>query len=141
MVALILLKLFAASLTVAAKPIEIRFEGFRSEKGFLAISIFSEEQKAGFPGDQSKAFRKYYRNLLEQDAGVIRDDLPEGTYAISALHDENGDTKLETNFLGIPQEGFGFSMNPRILMGSPAFERAKFHTEDTQKIEIRIKYF
>lgn len=52
-------------------------------------------------------------------------DLPSGDYALSVIHDENGNRKLDT-FARIPREGFGFSRNPAIRLGPPRFADARF---------------
>ena len=31
------------------------------------------------------------------------------------MHDENDNNQLDTNFLGIPSEGYGFSNNPNVM--------------------------
>lgn len=53
-------------------------------------------------------------------------DLPPGRYAVRVLHDENGNGRLDTNVLGMPTEGYGFSNNPRVLMRAATFEEAAF---------------
>ncbi len=66
--------------------------------------------------------------------------LPYGDYAIAVLHDENGNGKLDT-MMGIPREGFGFSRNPGLMAGPPAFARAHFVVAAPKLSEvIRIKY-
>ena len=52
-------------------------------------------------------------------------DLPSGTYAVSVMHDENGNGSLDSNFLGMPVEGYGFSNDPRV-MRKATFEEAAF---------------
>ena len=51
-----------------------------------------------------------------------------GTYAIVAFHDENGNGRLDTNFLGIPSESWCTSRNAKALFGPPSFSGAKFLT-------------
>ena len=68
-------------------------------------------------------------------------DLAPGKYAISIIHDENNNDKLDTNFIGIPKEGFGFSNNPRIMFGPPSFEKASFEINQAHVILIEMKYF
>jgi uncharacterized protein (DUF2141 family) len=41
-------------------------------------------------------------------------------------HDENKNGKLDTNFLGIPTEDYGYSNNVSAWFGPPSWERAKF---------------
>ena len=58
-------------------------------------------------------------------------DLPEGEYAISVFHDENDNGKLDSNFMGIPKEPYGFSNNASGFMGPPKWEDAKILVTDT----------
>ncbi|MBO6525165.1 MAG: DUF2141 domain-containing protein [Balneolaceae bacterium] len=53
-------------------------------------------------------------------------DLPFGEYAIAVYHDKNKNGKLDTNFLGIPKEDYGFSNNARGKFGPASWEDAKF---------------
>ena len=55
-------------------------------------------------------------------AQVVFLGLPPGRYALRAFADENGNTKLDTNMLGIPTERYGFSNDARGTMGPPDFE-------------------
>ncbi len=69
-------------------------------------------------------------------------DVPHGSYAASVLHDENKDGELETGMLGIPKEGVGFSNDPRIIKGTPSFEKTRFEfNEGNREVEIAVKYF
>jgi uncharacterized protein (DUF2141 family) len=65
------------------------------------------------------------RTLPANQAARIGFDIPPGAYALSAIHDENGNGRLDTS-LGIPREGFGFSNNPHIWFGPPSFAAARF---------------
>ena len=69
-------------------------------------------------------------------------DLKEGTYAVAVIDDQNGNTKLDKDFLGIPEEGFGISNNPivSITTGTPNFEDASFSLTEDRTIEIDMKY-
>jgi outer membrane protein len=52
-------------------------------------------------------------------------DVPPGDYALVVHHDENGNRRIDRNFVGIPREPLGFSngYQPR---GPPVFGRASF---------------
>ena len=65
-------------------------------------------------------------------------DVPFGTYAVSAFHDENDNLDLDTNFLGIPTEEYGFSNNARGTFGPPDYEEAAFRL-NTTKLTIKIE--
>ena len=65
-----------------------------------------------------------------------------GEYAVSVIHDENDNRKLDRNFVGIPTEGIGFSRNPVLAFGPPSFKSSEFAavSGDTSAT-IRMKYF
>ena len=52
--------------------------------------------------------------------------LPPGSYAIAAYHDANGNGELDTNWMGIPKEGWCTSRNVRPKWGAPKWEKARF---------------
>ena len=56
-------------------------------------------------------------------------DLKPGIYSVMVMHDENGNGQLDSNILGIPKEGYGFSNNPRV-MRRPSFDETKFEVKD-----------
>ncbi len=62
-----------------------------------------------------------------------------GAYAVIAIHDLNENRELDTNFLGIPSEPYGFSNNPSTRFGPPDFEEAAFQLESNKKITVRLK--
>ncbi len=71
--------------------------------------------------------------------GLIHGMKP-GTYAVSLVHDENANGKLDTKAM-IPGEGFGFSRNPMILFGPPSFGGAKFTLDANGGAQaIKMKY-
>ncbi|HGM5960334.1 TPA: DUF2141 domain-containing protein [Stenotrophomonas maltophilia] len=49
--------------------------------------------------------------------------VPAGSYAVLLTHDENDNGKLDTNLVGMPVEGYGFSNNPQV-MRKPTFDEA-----------------
>jgi uncharacterized protein (DUF2141 family) len=67
-------------------------------------------------------------------------DAPPGAYALSVIHDENGNGRLDTR-LGIPREGFAFSNNPRIWFGPPSFASARFQlSPGGTALNVQMKY-
>lgn len=57
-------------------------------------------------------------------AQFVFKDLPAGDYAVMVTHDENGNGQLDSNVLGMPVEGYGFSNNPNV-MRKPTFDEAR----------------
>ena len=67
------------------------------------------------------------------------EDLPYSQYAVKVFHDENTNSELDTNFLGIPTEDYGFSNNVRGTFGPADYDDAKFLFEQTEmKMEISV---
>jgi uncharacterized protein (DUF2141 family) len=62
----------------------------------------------------------------------------DGTYAVSAFHDANGNGKLDTNFIGIPKEAVAMSNNPRV-MGPPRFKPSLFEVAGRTAITLRFQ--
>jgi uncharacterized protein (DUF2141 family) len=73
---------------------------------------------------QAKTTRRL--NASKGDLEIVIHDLHAGKYAIASYHDENGNGKLDTNALGIPEEGYGFSNDARGTFGPPKFSEAAF---------------
>lgn len=67
-------------------------------------------------------------------------DLPAGEYALVAYQDENGNGRLDKNFMGIPREPVGFS-NRYWPQGAPTFTRAAFQLGEgeTKSLDIELK--
>jgi uncharacterized protein (DUF2141 family) len=127
---------------MAATPsqkLTLLINGLRSEDGVVCVSLFSSED--GFPRDGTKAIRNSCVPITDTPLAVSF-DVPYGNYAVSLLHDENQDGRLNTGFLGIPREGIGFSNNPRIIAGTPSFATTKFEfMQGSDDVQVNIKYF
>lgn len=118
-----------------------RVTGARNTKGKIIISLFRDAE--GFPGDASRIVRQQMVDVepATMSGQVTFKDLPQGTFAVSVLHDENENGKMDKNFLGIPREGYGTSNNPGKKMRAPRFDEAKFELSETgQVVEIRLIY-
>ena len=64
-------------------------------------------------------------------------DLAGGDYALVVYHDENGNGRLDRNFIGIPREPLGFSNSYR-PKGPPTFSRAAFRLEKDEAKTIDV---
>ena len=77
----------------------------------------------------------YIQTIKNKKCTIIIKNLKPGKYAFKYFHDENSDKELETNWLGIPDEGYGFSNNATGTFGPPDFEDMIFEVKGdvTQK--------
>ena len=67
-------------------------------------------------------------------------DLPPGEFALMVYVDENGNGRLDKNFIGIPCEPLGFS-NRYWPQGPPVFRRAAFRLDEgeTRTFDIELR--
>lgn len=120
-----------------ATGIDLTFENVRSARGILRLCL--SRNPAHYP-DCSGDPQARQVNIPAGRGSFRFDNLPQGTYALTALHDENGNGKLDT-FLGIPREGFAFSNNPRIGFGPPSYQKVRFSIGSARAlIRLQFKY-
>lgn len=119
--------------------VEVKIAGLRSDSGHAIIAIFRRE--GGFPS-HTKAWKTLSAPISSGTASVLIPDLPAGAYAISVLHDENGNGQVDTNWIGLPAEGVGVSNNAKGFMGPPSYEDAVFHLKAGATVHqsIRVMY-
>ncbi len=119
--------------------IQIKVSGLKNKSGQLGILIFTS--KEGFPSDWQKAYKQILIPVTGDKAEYTFTGLPYGKYAVSVMHDENKNKKLDTNFIGIPKEGYGVSNNATGSMGPPKFEDAAFNLDrDIISTDIKVNY-
>ena len=93
----------------------------RSDEGQVLVALF-----AGPDGFPSKQHAFAWRVVPARDAGAtaVFGEVPAGPVAVAIVHDENGNGRLDTSFIGMPKEGYGFSRGARGRFGPPDFEDA-----------------
>ena len=142
------LHLFALTLFLVAPPsfgvaqsdgskLTIEVSNIKTQKGSIRLAVFDNEED--FLGEN--VVTGMITKVTNTGTMTISlENLPEGNYAISLYHDKNDNGNLDTNFLGIPNEPYGFSNNARGRFGPPKFEKAKFaFTPLMRTIRIRVK--
>ena len=69
-------------------------------------------------------------------------NVPPGTYAAQAFHDENSNGRLDRTLLGLPREAMGFSNNAPLRLGPPSFATAAFPVSgDVTPISFALRYY
>lgn len=121
-----------------------RIEGIalnvRDHTGGLGCRLFASE--VGFPQEASAAIAVVGVPLATSEAGCTFEGLAAGTYALVMLHDENGNRTLDTNFFGMPIEGYGVSNNVTHMMRAPSWEESHFTLAagEQKRLEIQLRY-
>jgi uncharacterized protein (DUF2141 family) len=137
----LILALGAAMLAGAGQPgghVSLTVTGLRSTKGQVLVCLMREA--ADFP-DCSGSADARTAIVPATRPQVTFADLAQGRYAISVLHDENGNGRADKTLGFIPREGFGFSRDARVRFGPPKFGEAAF-TIDGRDVNqsIRMRY-
>jgi uncharacterized protein (DUF2141 family) len=103
---------------VSAGELRVTVRGVPSAEGDVRVALYATPE----------AFEKRERTFgmvtpaREGNVEVVFSDLPPGRYGVVAIHDANGNGKLDMNLLGIPTEPYGFGNDAKIKLAPPAFE-------------------
>jgi uncharacterized protein (DUF2141 family) len=116
--------------------IHVKIQNISNSTGAIACALFQSPK--GFPKD----FLRFATNITiikiqESQATCHFSDIPSGNYAMAVIHDANMNGKLDTNWMGAPKEGFGFSNNAEALLSAPSFTAASFQY-DGQNIDMTM---
>jgi uncharacterized protein (DUF2141 family) len=111
--------------------LDIEIVGIRNNTGKIMLQLFDENQ-----------------NVLTQEMSPVQENkcsfsikiLVRGKYAVRYYHDENLDEKMDTNLVGKPTEGYGFSNNVTGKFGPPPFEKWLFEITADKKITLKPTY-
>jgi uncharacterized protein (DUF2141 family) len=101
----------------------IILSGFENNDGVAIIALSNSQENYE---KEAEPYRGNQSEIVEKTATWIVNGLPFGEYAIKVFHDEDEDKEMDTNFLGIPSEDYGFSNNARGTFGPASWEEAKF---------------
>lgn len=113
-----------------AGDLTVTITDIRVNKGTLKVAVVNSE--AGWNNQEKPvAFQEVVVDdkAVADKAVIVRFKLPAGSYGVQVMHDENDNGKLDTNVMGIPVEGYGFSNNP-VVMRRANFSEAKFDVAD-----------
>ena len=125
---------------VLAADLAVEVQGIRSGDGRLFVAVHTPETKDAFPSGAG-TFVAFQQRAHAGTLRFVLHDLPPGTYAVNAFHDENDNGELDTNLLGIPTEGFGFANDPDTSFGPPDFEAAAVNLGDTSQAAVMTLHY
>ena len=118
----------------------VEIDGLKNKQGQVCASIFASSE--GFPSNGDRGLQKQCTKITSTPLSITFENLKAGSYAVAVFHDQNNDGTLNSNVLGIPSEGFGFSTNPEIRTRAAKFSEAAFLVAGPNtNIQIQLKYF
>jgi uncharacterized protein (DUF2141 family) len=126
-----------ATLPAQASTLLITVTGVRNAHGHIRVAVC----------DKADFLKPHCPHTGQAQAApgavlVVVPDVPPGTYAAQAFHDENDNGQIDRNIFGIPTEGLGFSNNAKMFFGPPHFDTAAFpFTGATLHITFSLRYY
>jgi uncharacterized protein (DUF2141 family) len=120
--------------------IHVKVLNIRNNVGTVDCALF--ESAEGFPVHVlHSATNVMVIKIRSTQARCDFEDIPQGTYALAVVHDENMNGVLDTNWAGLPTEGYGFSNDATALLGPPTFFAASFPYDGrTLNLTISLNY-
>lgn len=120
----------------AQNRITVQVSNFENNKGTCLVCLYNSA--VAFSG-KGEPLAKATVSINNKTATATFDNVPEGTYAVSVIHDANNNRKFDTNFLGIPKEGYGASKNKLPFAAAPKFDENKFTVSGNGLTTVNIK--
>lgn len=107
-----------------ADTLTVAVAGVRGEQGAIRVAVCTEQE----------FLKPRCALVVSADASpgtvtVVLPDVTPGVYAVQAYHDVNGNKTIDRSFLGIPNEGVGFSNGAPMVFGPPSFADAAVRVE------------
>jgi uncharacterized protein (DUF2141 family) len=91
--------------------------------GMLRLGLYDE---ARYPDDDATPVATADVKAELGENTITLHNVPVGTYAIETFQDVNSNGKMDTSWIGIPQEPFGFSHDAKPVLSKPGFAKVKF---------------
>lgn len=138
-VIVIIFFLFGSMAYAQSGKVIVQVDGFRNTNGYARITLF--KQSKGFPSEYKFGLKSKSVKLAKNTVTFEFDSLVFDEYALSVMHDENENGRMDTNLIGIPKEGYGVSNNVNPRTRAPRFEEAKFSlSKNVKKLRITLNY-
>ena len=111
--------------------LNIEITSLRNDKGLIMLQLFDESEVV---------VRQEMGIIKEKKCNIVFKELDGGRYGIRYFHDENMNGTLETNKMGIPTEGYGFSNNAYGMFGPKPFKDWLFEINEDNNVVLKTKY-
>lgn len=118
--------LFGSQALFSQHKLTIAISPLKNSKGLIHVELKDENEKM---------IDGYQVDISDNSCILVIENLKPGRYSFQYIHDENSNKELDTNLIGMPKEGFGYSNNAKGKFGPPDFEDTIFEIKGdlTQK--------
>jgi uncharacterized protein (DUF2141 family) len=119
--------------------LRVHVTGVRNGSGDVCCNLFSPGDD--FPYNHDLRAIKVNARIVGEDATCKFGGVAPGIYAMTVFHDENSNGKFDRDWLGLPEEGYGFSNDAPARLHAPSFDAASFVVSagDTE-ISVHMRY-
>lgn len=118
----------------AQHQVEVTIRNIEEIKGSVLVAVYDSEQTF-----MKKNLTSRKIEVTGNEVTVVFENVKPGEYAITTFHDINENQKLDSNFVGLPKEPYGFSNDAMGSFGPPSFEKAKVKIDGNKKLVINLK--
>lgn len=124
----------------ASTRLLVTVQGIQPRPGDLKMTVY--QGKANWMQADKAVIRKRIKRD-GSDQQTITLQLQPGEYAISIVHDENDNNRMDMSWFPYPRPGEGVGVSNNVeSMGPPDYEDARFNFQrDGQIITIQMRYY
>jgi len=120
--------------------ISVTIKDIKTPNGQILMGIYKDD----ISFDKELPYKKVqaFKTKISNGILLVEVKLEPGKYGISLMDDENFNGKMDYNFIGIPEEGFGFSNYYHSGLTKPKLKSFSFEVIENKntKVEVRMKY-
>jgi uncharacterized protein (DUF2141 family) len=121
---------------VAARDVGVLVSGIEKQTGEIICQLYSGER--GFPREEGDLLQTVRYPAGAELITCTFPGVEPGRYAVSVMHDENGNGEFDTNFMGFPKEPWGVSNNIRPDRRAPRFREASVTISEDQLASFEV---
>lgn len=121
------------------EPYEIRIviKGIKRNEGLMTADLYPNNQETFLRGRGRVKLARYAARAPVTKFCVTAPG--PGLFAMAVYHDRNANKDFDKTGMGLPDEPWGISNNPRALFGPPPIEKALFEvTEEGATLAIKL---
>jgi uncharacterized protein (DUF2141 family) len=123
--------IMVSNLSFSQFRLEIEIAEIKDNTGKIMLQLFDEKEKVVI---------QEMGNITDKKCLIALTNIKPGKYGIRYFHDENMNGTMDTNLVGKPTEGYGFSNNVIGKFGPPPFVKWLFELTGDKKISLKPSY-
>ncbi len=133
------LLMLLAGTSAQAATLSVVISNFQNEIGSVNVAVYSDKETWLKSGRAMSRQSANVSEAIREGTVSFEFELEPGEYAVVAHHDDNGNGKLDTSFVGIPKEPTGASNGEVSRFGPPRYKNAVFQIgKDGVTMPIRL---